>query len=284
MSQLPLGGAALAELRAALDAWAAAVAYTEPVAEVADDVVAGVAVRRYRPGRAEVGTLVWLHGGGYVAGSLDAIDPVCRRLANTAGATVVSVGYRLAPEHPFPAALDDALAVLAVLAVPGGLAAPVVVGGDSAGGGLAVSAALACGRASGLALLCPWLDLTLGCPSVRRLDGAGPAAPDLAAFAAAYAGRTAVDDPRLSPLLAPDLAALPATAVVTAGLDPLLDEGTAFVQRLRDAGVPAAHRSWPGQDHGFVGQTAGNPAADEALAWVGQWVGRRLAEAAGASA
>lgn len=249
--------------RAALDDFAAAVALPR-AASTEDGELAGVPVRRYAA-RGGGPDLVWFHGGGFVTGSLDAVDPLCRAAAERTGGAVLSAAYRLAPEHPFPAALDDAVAVLRAAAQAG----PVVAAGDSAGAGLAAAAARVV-AADGLPvvgqlLLCPWLDLTLRAPSVARLGrGYGLTATGLRSFAELYLAGAAAADPRCSPLLAP--APVPAV-VVTAGLDPLRDDGHAYAARLAEAGVPVAHREWPSMVHGFVGMSSVTPAADEAMGW-----------------
>lgn len=155
----------LARARAALDDFAAAVGGHGPAAGAVDLEIAGVRVRCYdahaRPGTPQ---LLWFHGGGWVTGSLAAVDPICRTLVARTAARVLSVDYRLAPEHPFPAALDDCVAVLREVAARG----PVAVGGDSVGGGLAAAACRVV-RDEGLpvvaqVLLTPLLDATLSCP------------------------------------------------------------------------------------------------------------------------
>lgn len=271
-----LDPAGLAALRAGLDALAAAVARGVPVAEVRDEQLAlpdrSLPLRSYRPVPAglrggDEATLLWFHGGGYIAGSLEAIDPVCRVLASRLGCRVVSVGYRLAPEHPYPAAVHDALAALDHVARTAG--GRLAVGGDSAGGGL--SAAVARRRThpvAGQLLLCPWLDLTGGSPSMReKAEGFGLTAAQLRGFARLYLGPGGDPlAPGASPLL-DDLTGLPPTAVVTAGDDPLRDEGERYAEGIVAAGGTARARRWEGMPHGFVGMTADLPAATEALEW-----------------
>ncbi len=256
----------LAEVRAGLDVFAADVSVREPVDVVTDESLdlgdRVVPLRRYGDSDR---LLVWFHGGGYVTGGLDAIDPTCRALRNRSGWSVLSIGYRLAPEHPFPAAYDDAVAALSHAV---GLSGTVAVGGDSAGGGLAAAVAASTSvPVSALVLLCPWLDGTGSCASViEKGDDHGLTAASLRAFMDLYGGDPT--DPRVSPLLAPDLSGLPLTLVVTAEHDPLRDEGELFASRIRAAGGAAEARRWDGMIHGFPGMTAEAPEAVEALTWV----------------
>ncbi|MCU1496429.1 MAG: putative lipase [Acidimicrobiales bacterium] len=257
----------------------------EPVAvrSVADRVVPGpagdVPVRIVVP-EVEVptGVLVWLHGGGWVIGDLDTAEPTQRRLAAAAGCVVVSVDYRLAPEHPAPAGFDDCWAAttwvadrLADLGVTGGR---VAVGGDSAGGNLAALVALraAAERGPDLALqllVYPATDLTLASPSIVE-NGVGYCltAATMRWFTAAnLAGGLTGDDPAVSPLHALDdaPAGLAPAVVQVAGFDPLRDEGRAYHQRLLDAGVASELVEYPTMIHGFWAMTTLTPVADEAL-------------------
>jgi acetyl esterase len=256
--------------RAAIDAFAEDMAAEVPSGDTDDVAIAGVHVRRYRPSAPGRGpALIWFHGGGFVTGSLDAIDPICRSVLVRTGAPLTSVDYRLAPEHPFPAALEDAVAVLRALAASG----PVAVGGDSAGAGLAAAACLAV-RGEGLPVVAqllvnPIVDATLSRPSVRELGtGYGLTRDALERFLELYLAGADPADPRCSPLLADDLTGLPPAVVVTAEYDPLRDEGEAYAARLEAAGVPVAVRRFPGMVHGFVGMTALTPVADQALDWM----------------
>jgi acetyl esterase len=240
-----------------------------------------VPLRLYRPlgAAAEVPlpALVFFHGGGWVIGDLDTHDVVCRRLANASGAAIVSVDYRLAPEHKFPAAVEDAFAVTgwaagagaAVLGIDG---RRLAVGGDSAGGNLATVTALLARDAGGPALRCqlliyPATDLNMRHESQRRLaEGHLLTRSGQEWFHAQYLRSAADrDDWRASPLLAPSLAALPRTYVLTAGHDPLGDEGEAYARRLREAGVAVTERRFPGQIHGFITMGRMIAAAGQAL-------------------
>ncbi|HEX4669522.1 MAG TPA: alpha/beta hydrolase [Solirubrobacterales bacterium] len=211
--------------------------------------------------------LVYFHGGGWVIGDLDTHDGVCRFLAAAAGTAVLSIDYRLAPEHPFPAAVEDAWAGFAWAATNaaelGIDPARIAVGGDSAGGNLAAVVSLLA-RAGGGAmpamqlLIYPPTDSAGDLPS-RRLFAEGflLTKGDMDAFERAYLPPGSdPTDPRVSILLAPDLTGLPPAYVATAGFDPLRDEAEAYALRMREAGVKVALRRHPGLIHSFVNQTA----------------------------
>ncbi len=243
----------------------------EPIAlaDVDERTVAGhVPLRLYRPhadGRPSL--LMYFHGGGWVKGGLAETDAFCRRLAHSTGRITISVAYRLAPEHPFPAALDDVLAatnwVYAHAAELGGSADGFAVCGESAGGNLAAVVALI-GRTldsvtiARQILLQPVTDLTLSFPSIAMPETKClvPRA-DLAWYYRQYAGTGA--DPRearLSPLWAADLGGLPPALIIAAEYDSLRDEAEAYAQRLEAAGVEVHYRCYPGMVHGFL-QMAG---------------------------
>ena len=214
----------------------------EPVGRVYDTVAhGGVPVRVYEPEGA-TGTLVYLHGGGWVLGSLDSHDGLCRALANRSGARLVAAEYRLAPEHPFPAAVEDASAALAwtVQTYPG----PIAVGGDSAGGALA--AVLARGHADQVVLQLLLYPVT---DAAARGDAAaegGLTRADMDEFWAAYAAPPG--DPDASPAAAGDLSGLPPALLILADVDPLRAEAEAYAARLDAARVLVA----PGSVHGFM--------------------------------
>ena len=208
--------------------------------------------------------LVYFHGGGFVFGDLNTHDAVCRALAKESDAVVISVDYRLAPEHKFPAALEDAHAATlwaAANAASLGIdALRIAVGGDSAGGNLAAVAAMRCRDAGGPApalqvLIYPVTDFSsYETASHRELaEGYFLTRGAMDWFSAQYL--TSSDqkrDPEVSPLLARDLSGLPPALVITAEFDPLRDEGEAYAQRLRQAGVPVTLTRYPGMIHGFV--------------------------------
>ena len=264
----------VAGTRAAFDGLAEQVEPTVSVDHVDDGTVAGVRVRTYRPGEAGRLRLLWAHGGGWVAGTLDTTDPLCRALAVATGLEVVAVDYRLAPEHPFPAALDDLLAVV------DGLTGPLAVGGDSAGAGLAaVAAQERRGVLVAQVLVSPLLDATLDSPSVAAFaTGHGLTRNALEQYVALYLAGADPTDPRVSPLRTGDLAGTPPAVIVTGGQDPLRDDGAAYAARLREAGVRVEHRDWPEALHGFFGATAPTPTEDEALLWAADQLGAIMAD------
>ncbi|MGH3377772.1 MAG: alpha/beta hydrolase [Actinoallomurus sp.] len=231
------------------------------LAEVEDATVGQVPVRIYRPAGGPLPALVYLHGGGWSIGDLNSADPMCRRLAAEAGCVVVSVDYRLAPEDPFPAGLDDAYAVTADVVGRAGhygiTPEAVAVAGDSAGGNLAaVVARLA--RDDGIALvhqllMCPNTDSGLDSPSfVEFAQGYGLSAATMAWYLGHYIGCADRSDSRIAPLLADDLSGLPPATVVTAEYDILRDEAERYSEALAAAGVPVELRRYDGMPHNFV--------------------------------
>ncbi|MCC6223157.1 MAG: alpha/beta hydrolase [Thermoleophilia bacterium] len=234
-----------------------------------------LAARLYAPSAARLPVLLYLHGGGFVTGSLDSHDGVCRALAAATPCVVVAVDYRLAPEHRFPAAVEDAWAATAWVAEHaaslGADPARVAVGGDSAGGTLAAVVALrARDRGLPLALqllVYPVCDLACDTASYRELaDGYGLTAAAMAWYRDRYLGPAGDPaDPEASPLRAPDLADVAPALVLTAEYDPLRDEGEAYAQRLRAAGVPVTLVRYDGLIHGFYRMPAAIGRAREAL-------------------
>jgi acetyl esterase len=227
--------------------------------------------RLYRPRAATGALLVFFHGGGFVAGDLDTHDVPCRFLAERSGAAVLSVDYRLAPEHRFPAAVDDALAAFAWArdhaAELGADPARIAVGGDSAGGTLATVVARLADPAFQL-LIYPGADWNAQTYSRARFaEGFLLTAEDIAFYREHYLPDDAAAlDPRASPLLASDLAGSAPAYVVTAGFDPLRDEGEEYARKLAAAGVPVALRRQEGLVHGFVNAVAVSRAAALATA------------------
>jgi acetyl esterase len=215
------------------------------VAHVADAEAAGVPVRVYTPDRAR-GTVAYLHGGGWVLGNLESVDAVCRALADESRARVVSIDYRLAPEHPFPAPLEDALDATRAVGAD-------VVAGDSAGGNLAAVVARHLKDRLKLQLLIyPVTDAGLNTPSYRELDGRyGLTAASMARFWNLYLDGADGLQPDASPLRARDLEGLPPAYILTASHDVLRDEGEAYAKALDDAGVPVTLNRVEGAVHGF---------------------------------
>jgi acetyl esterase len=242
----------------------------DPVDRVEDVVIArpgegapGLPARAYWPTAVEpFGGFVWLHGGGWCVGDLDGFDRVCRSLCNAAGAVVVSVDYRLAPEHPYPAPVQDA--DLAVAWAKGHGAAQlgfdadrVVIGGDSAGGNLAAVAALhAPGALRAQLLVYPALDAAMDTESHREFADF----PLLTRDAMRFCWRTYLGaegsplgaEPDASPLRAQDLSGAPPAFVAVAGHDVLRDEGIAYAHALEAAGVPVTLREYEDMTHGFL--------------------------------
>lgn len=254
----------------------------EPVAAVRDDTVPGpagaVAVRIYRPSpdEAALPVVVWFHAGGGVIGDLDTADSCCRRLANRTGALVVSVDYRRGPEDPFPAAVDDCWAVTQWLGGHaeqlGGDRSRIAVGGDSMGGAFAAVVARRAARDGSPALrhqllVYPMTDATLSQPSVDELAEGFLLTRDLCEwFYDHYLGPD-VDrqDPDASPLHADDLAGCAPATILIADVDPVRDEGLAYGQKLRAAGVDVDVVRYDGMIHVFFAFGAVIDRANEAM-------------------
>jgi acetyl esterase len=240
-----------------------------------------IPLRVYRPeGEGPFPLLVWFHGGGWVLGDLDTTDSTCRSLMVKSDAVVVSVNYRLAPEHPYPAGVDDAYAAAWWVASHGseigGDSNRIAIGGDSAGGNLATVTALQVKQKGGprfcfQLLVYPVTDGEMNHPSYRdNGEGYQLTADAMEWFYELYLGDRDRQDPFVSPLYAPveDLAALPPALVITAEFDPLRDEGEAYARRLEEAGIPVKVSRYDGQIHGFFGLDtlidAGKDALEEA--------------------
>ena len=221
-----------------------------------------IPIRTYLPaGVTDPPVCVYLHGGGWVIGSIETHDGPCREIAARSGCAVVSVEYRLAPETKHPGPLEDCVAAVEWVAANGsdlGVdGSRLVVAGDSAGGNLAAAVTLIARERGGPAiagqvLVYPVTDLSMGTASyVENAEGYFLTADAMRWFIGHYCDG-AVDDPQVSPLRA-DLAGLPPALVITAEYDPLRDEGEAYAKRLEAAGVPTTLRRFDGQIHGFLG-------------------------------
>jgi acetyl esterase len=246
-----------------------------PVAEVRDVRLGGVATRLYHPAPGQMSPVAFLmHGGGWVIGTLETADNMARRLANQSGCAILSVDYRLAPEHPFPAPLDDCLAAIAALpsqAAELGLRAEgYAVIGDSAGGNLAAAVALAlAGKAEAplrQVLFYPVIDRDFETASYLAADEAGVLTPAMMRFFWDQYVGDAEPEPLAAPIRASSLAGVAPATVILAGLDPLHDEGAAYVSALRKAGVAADLHDFAGAVHGFASFAGLAPIGDQAVA------------------
>jgi acetyl esterase len=225
---------------------------------------------------------VFFHGGGWVIGNLETHDVVCRKLAHEGELIVISVDYRLAPEHKFPAAVDDAIAATKWIAAHarqlGIDASRLMVGGDSAGGNLAAVVSLAARDGggpdiAGQVLVYPVTDVSQKLPSHREPETSillTHAVMDW--FIHHYMGNADGSDWRASPAHARTLAGLPPAYVLTAGADPLRDEGAEYVARLKDAGVSVDYSHFPGQFHGFLTMGKLLKQADVAVSEIAAWL------------
>lgn len=255
-----------------------------------------IPVRQYIPvGWAtspRAGTLVYLHGGGWVQANVECYDNLCRTLANASGWRIVSVEYRLAPEHPFPAGLEDTYETLCWLAqepvLGGGAARMLAVGGDSAGGNLAAAATLVARdrqgpKLAGQLLIYPVTDFSFDTPSYRE---------NATGLLLTRAGMewcwkhylqdpSQGTDPYVSPLRANDFSQLPPAVVLTAEYDPLRDEGRAYAERLREAGVPVQQIHLADNIHGLLRHTQVFPESRDILIQLGEAFRDHLAGAGG---
>ena len=258
------------------------------VQETRDFSMAGpggaIGARYYRPlgadSREALPAVVYFHGGGWTCGDLDTHDSVCRGIAAHSFCAVVAVDYRMGPEHRFPAAVEDALAAvrwMAANAGPFGIdPARLVVAGESAGGNLAAVAALAL-RESGprlamQVLVYPVTDQAADTDSLRRFAQGYSLTRELLRW---YQGNYLRGEPdradwRASPARAKDHSRLPPAYIITAGFDPLLDEGKAYAERLAQAGVPVTYECFEGQIHGFLPMAGAIAAAHHAHYRIGQ--------------
>lgn len=259
-----------------------------PLADIRDFRVPGnppVPVRAYTPAGTVEGTIVYMHGGGWVMGDLETSHPPAATLAAASHCRVLSVDYRLAPEHPFPAALNDVMQVIAAAVQAG----PVLVAGDSAGGNLAAAATLRA-RAeggptiAGQILIYPALDPGMDTDSHRENSPLNYilTTQDMRWFWNHYAGDAAHEDLLAAPMLATTLKGLPPAFVAVASHDVLRDEGLAYAHRLRAAGVDTQTHLYEGMVHGFVAFLGLVDTADRALTEMAVWarsIARRAAVA-----
>ena len=251
--------------------------------------------RVYVPGGCDgahsIPTLIYLHGGGWIQGSIDTHDALCAKLAARAGVRVVSVSYRLAPEHPFPAAAQDVLAsYLALLERAEDLGidpARIAVGGDSAGANLTASLMHSLSEAGkplprAQLLIYPAVDARLTSASVQALqDHPLLSLPRMQWYMDQYIpqGQDRLA-PEISPLMSTHLAGQPQGFVLVAGHDPLWDDGLSYAAALEQAGVPVTVKQYPGQIHGFLNLTKVIPQADEAISDAAEWLRGALDTAA----
>ena len=238
-------------------------------------------VRAYTPMGSRRGeplpAMVYFHGGGWVFGDLDSHDPLCRELCNLARCVIVSVDYRRAPEHRFPAAVDDSVAAVRYVAEHaadfGIDASRLAVGGDSAGGNLATVVALTLRDQGGprlafQVLIYPVTDFAMDAPSYTSLANGYTLTRDRMRYFSELYLRAPQDigDWRASPLKAADLSRLPPALIMAAGHDPLVDEGKAYADRLAAAGVPVTYTCYDGVVHGFASMAGAMDAGHTAIA------------------
>jgi acetyl esterase/lipase len=269
---------------------------TVPIGKTEDIKTEGgersVPLRVYTPvaaGSAALPAIVYYHGGGFVIGDLDCYDPLCRMLANESGCRVISVDYRLAPEHPFPAAVEDAFAALKwVEANATDLAIDpnrLAVAGDSAGGNLAAVISLLAADAKEPEIafqLLIYPSIKLSRDFAKRSFGTGYRLDDRAIqwFYSHYMPADADPmDVRLSPIAIRNASGLPPAYIVTAGFDPLRDEGIEYAEKLKTAGVPVALVDYPTMIHGFFSMQGWIPLSSEAITAAAKAVKAGLDEA-----
>ena len=257
------------------------------IAHVSDEMVEGIPVRIYTHDREPTGVVVYFHGGGFCIGSIGLMDNVAREIAHASGAAVVSVGYRLAPEDPYPAGLDDCETVTRWAVEHctrfGVTTGQVAIAGESAGGNLSAALALRLRDSgdvelAGQVLIYPGTSGSVRFPSHEEFNGLILNDKAMETFWGAYTGgRNLDDDPYAAPLYAKSLEGLPPAIVILGGCDLLRDEGRAYAQRLRAEGVAVEEICYPGQPHGFVNH--GFPAAEAAHEQIGAWLRSTFAAA-----
>lgn len=274
----PISAAPIADIRQLFAALAAQLeAPTDELASVTNMTISGteidIPVRVYVPASAKAngGALVFYHGGGWTIGDLETHDALCRRLAHHSGAKVFSVEYRLAPEHPFPAAIDDAMAAYNWIRTQAARfeidPKCIAVGGDSAGGNLAAVVSnqmIGSGIGPAFQLLIYPATQLAGSTLSREFLGEGYflSAADMLFFGQQYLpDLSEALQPKASPLLQEDLSGAPPALIITAGFDPLCDEGMAYGEKLRRAGTAVEEIHAPSMIHGFFNFTALSPTA-----------------------
>jgi acetyl esterase len=258
---------------------------TREIASIVDDEVDGIPIRIYRNEEPPTGVVVYFHGGGFVIGSIGIMDNVARELCHASGAVVISVEYRLAPEHPYPAGLDDCETVTRWAVANAGRfdvrSDAVAIAGESAGGNLSAALALRFRDRGGPALagqvlIYPATAGSLRFPSRDEFDGLVISHKAADMYDAAYSGGCDIGgDPYAAPLHAEHLRDLPPAIVVLGGCDMLRDEGRAYAERMREDGVDVEEVCYAGQPHGFVNFDF--PAAALAHEVVGGWLRARFA-------
>ena len=253
------------------------------VGEVSDCVIptrdGSVAGRLFRPQTGTQGLIVYLHGGGWVVGTLDDYDALARNLVARSGCALLLVDYRLAPEHPFPEGLHDAqdAIVWACNSLVEFAGLPLVVAGDSAGANLAIVANLALKdtvKPALQVLFYPVTDMPARSGSYEAYGSTSYplTARDMEWFLAHYAGPGAAPNPRIAPMRTPSLAGSPPSWIATAEYDVLRDEGDAYARRLQAAGIATVSRCASGMNHGFLKYAASIPEAAAAISGACDWL------------
>jgi len=278
-------------MRSAMPNGFALAGLAEQVARVENRTIPGpggpVPIRVYWPTAQEnLAILFYFHGGGFVFGTPDWVDEPCRTLAKHSGAIVISVDYRLAPEHRYPAAAEDCFAAVSYVAGHaeefGADAGRIAVSGDSAGGNLAAVVSLMARDRKGPAisfqiLIYPCIDYLDQSPSMKEFEEGYFLTPSaMHWFWKQYADQEHAQEPYLSPQYGVDLDGLPQTLVITAGCDPLRDQGEIYAEKLRAAGIVSWVKRYDGQIHGFLHMGAVIDAGREALHYAGQATARVL--------
>lgn len=272
---------ARAMMRAAMAAAPAPVGLPN-LAAVVDGSISGpngpIPIRRYEPQGTPAGVCLYFHAGGWVIGDLDLSDTLCRRLAGGAQCEVISVDYRLAPEHPFPQPLDDAYAALEWAARE--RRGPLVIAGESAGANLAAACVIRARdthgpKLAGQFLAYPVTDHDFATPSYREIGDKNwlLSAADMKWFWDQYCPALADrNNPHVSPLRLSHASGLPPSLIFVAELDPLRDEGLAYARRLAEAGVPVSTRRDPEMLHGYLSAAGAVPVAAEAVGAACAWI------------